>query len=50
MFTSVFTTVFVILKLTKLIRWSWWWVFSPLMVEVFLWIMLILALDVQGKL
>ena len=26
--------VFLILKLTKLINWSWWWVLSPLWVSV----------------
>ena len=26
--------VFLILKLTKLIDWSWWWVLSPLWVSV----------------
>jgi hypothetical protein len=50
MFTSVFTIIFTVLKLTKVLRWSWWWVLSPLWIEVFLWIMLILALNVQGKL
>lgn len=25
--------VFLILKLTKTISWSWWWVFSPLIID-----------------
>ena len=27
---SVLTIVFVVLKLTKVITWSWWWVTAPL--------------------
>lgn len=27
---TVLTIVFVVLKLTGLIHWSWWWVLSPL--------------------
>jgi hypothetical protein len=31
-FCEVLTIVFVILKLTNVIAWSWWLVFSPLIV------------------
>lgn len=34
---GVLTVVFIILKLTDTIDWSWWWVLSPV------WIVLILA-------
>ena len=27
---TLLTIIFVVLKLTKLITWSWWWVLSPL--------------------
>lgn len=27
---SLLTVAFVVLKLCKVISWSWWWVFSPL--------------------
>ena len=27
---GVLTIIFVVLKLTNLIAWSWWWVLSPL--------------------
>lgn len=27
---SILTLIFVVLKLTNLIDWSWWWVLSPL--------------------
>lgn len=29
-FTGLLTVAFVVLKLTKVIDWSWWWVLSPL--------------------
>lgn len=29
-FTSLLTIVFIVLKLTGNIDWSWWWVLSPL--------------------
>ena len=29
-FSSLFTLVFIVLKLCKVITWSWWWVLSPL--------------------
>ncbi len=28
------TIVFIVLKLTKTIDWSWWWVLSPLWISV----------------
>ena len=29
-FAGLLTIVFVVLKLTKVISWSWWWVVSPI--------------------
>lgn len=29
-FLDLLTIVFIILKLTKVISWSWWWVLSPI--------------------
>ncbi len=29
-FTGLLTVAFIVLKLTKVIDWSWWWVLSPL--------------------
>ena len=34
---SVLTIVFVVLKLTGTIAWSWWWVLSPLWISFALW-------------
>lgn len=29
-FTGALTLVFIVLKLTHVVNWSWWWVLSPL--------------------
>ena len=31
--STVLTIVFVVLKLVGTINWSWWWVFSPLLID-----------------
>jgi len=33
-FVSVLTIVFIVLKLTGTIGWSWWWVLSPLWISL----------------
>lgn len=33
-FGGLLTIVFIVLKLTKVIAWSWWWVLSPLLIPV----------------
>ena len=40
---STLVTLFIILKLTKVISWSWLWVFSPI------WITIIIAIVVFGS-
>ena len=40
---STLVTLFIILKLTKIISWSWLWVFSPI------WITMIIAIVVFGS-
>lgn len=35
-FTLVLTIIFVILKVTSVIKWSWWWVFSPMIINFIL--------------
>jgi hypothetical protein len=32
-FTGLLTVAFVVLKLAKVIDWSWWWVLSPLWIS-----------------
>jgi len=33
-FLSVLTLIFITLKLTEIIDWSWWFVLSPLLIQV----------------
>lgn len=35
-FSGVLTIAFIVLKLTKYIDWSWWWVLSPIWIPVVL--------------
>ena len=37
-FTGILTSIFIALKLTKYIDWSWWWVFSPIWIP---WVMIV---------
>ena len=39
-FFGLLTIVFIVLKLTKVINWSWWWVLSP----IWIWIILIIII------
>ena len=32
-FTGLLTIVFVVLKLLNVIKWSWWWVLSPIWIS-----------------
>ena len=43
---TIITIIFVILKLTGSIAWSWWWVFSPLWIvlSIFIAIVILIAL------
>jgi hypothetical protein len=52
-FLLLLTLVFVVLKLTEVIAWSWWWVFAPMILGAALFIailsfMLVIAIIV-GK-
>lgn len=33
-FFSVLTLIFIVLKLTNFISWSWWWVLSPIWIPL----------------
>lgn len=51
-FCGMLTIVFVVLKLTNIIAWSWWWILSPLWIPavlVFLFAMLLLFLGYDFK-
>lgn len=41
-FTGLLTIAFIVLKLTKVISWSWLWVLSPLWISVALWVILLI--------
>lgn len=37
--TGLLLLIFVTLKLSKVIAWSWWWVLSPIWITVILWVL-----------
>ena len=41
-FCGILTIVFIVLKLTGNIAWSWWWVLSPI------WISILLTIGILG--
>jgi uncharacterized membrane protein YtjA (UPF0391 family) len=53
---SILTIVFLVLKLTHVINWGWWWIFSPLWISaaftagvVFLLFMVALIVTLAGS-
>jgi hypothetical protein len=52
-FAGLLTVLFIALKLTGFIAWSWWWVLSPIWIGVVLFIVaagVLIALEESGKL
>jgi len=51
-FTGLLAIVFITLKLTGYIDWSWWWVLSPLWIPfvVVMFVIVLLAIFTNGKL
>ena len=47
-FLQLLTIVFVVLKLTKYIDWSWWWVLAPLWIPVALVFAVVFILGIIG--
>lgn len=43
-FTGLLTVAFIVLKLTKVIDWSWWWVLSPVWITAILVVLIVIAL------
>ncbi len=39
--SSVLTIIFIVLKLTGVIAWSWWWVLSPTLISIGLWLIIV---------
>lgn len=48
-FVGLLTIVFIVLKLTKLISWSWWWVLSPLWISAGLGVLIVVIGFIIGK-
>jgi len=51
-FSGLLTIVFITLKLTDYIDWSWWWVLSPLWIPfvVIVLVIVLLAMFTNGRL
>lgn len=48
-FFGLLAIVFIVLKLTKVIAWSWFWVLSPVWISVILWLgLLVLAVWLES--
>lgn len=46
---SVLTLIFVVLKLTELIDWSWVWVLSPIWISGLLWVISFTIILIGGR-
>lgn len=47
-FTGLLTIAFIVLKLCKVIDWSWWWVLSPLWIPAVAFVITLLIIVVIG--
>jgi hypothetical protein len=47
-FFGILTLIFITLKLTNYIAWSWWWVLSPLWMPIALVLVLVLIVLILG--
>lgn len=43
-FLSLLSIIFIVLKLVGVISWSWWWVLSPILVQVGFWVIMLIGL------
>lgn len=48
-FVGLLTIVFITLKLLKVISWSWWWVLSPIWIDLLLVIVLATVIVLTKK-
>lgn len=48
-FAGLLTIVFIVLKLTNVIHWSWWWVLSPLWISLAIGLVILAVLAVIAK-
>ena len=42
-FVGLLTVLFIALKLTNVIGWSWWWVLSPIWIEIAILIIIVVV-------
>ena len=45
-FSSLLLLAFIILKLTHVIDWSWWWVLAPLWIPIGIYLILLVVLGI----
>ena len=48
-FVGLLTITFIVLKLCKVISWSWWWVLSPLWIVAILIVVAIILAAISSK-
>ena len=48
-FVGLLTIAFIVLKLCKVISWSWWWVLSPIWIVVLLCVVAIILYAILDK-
>lgn len=48
-FPGLLTIVFIVLKLTEVIDWSWWWVLSPILISIALGIIALIIIFTFAK-
>lgn len=44
---EVILVVFIILKLTKVIDWSWWWVLSPILLTLIVVVLILIYIAIK---
>ena len=47
---GILFVVFLILKLCKVITWSWWWVFAPIWIPIVISILIVIVCYIISKL
>lgn len=48
-FFSVLTIIFIVLKLTNVIAWSWWWVLAPTWISVVIVLLILLVVFIIAR-
>lgn len=48
-FCGLLTIVFIVLKLTKIINWSWLWVLAPIWIPIIITVIIVIIMFVIAK-